>query len=117
MRSLNRVRLLGNVGTVPELRYTQRGTAVANFRVATNDRLKGQDRTEWHTVVAWAHLADTAVQFLAKGTPVFVEGRLVTRKWEDQKGVTHYTTEIHAADLILLGGRSNAVTAGDEVLG
>ncbi len=106
-RGVNKVILLGNVGRDPELRYTQNGTAVCNFSLATTERAKiggeWQDRTEWHSIVAWGRLAETCSNYLAKGSQVYIEGRLRTRKWEDREGNTRYQTEVVADSMVLVG--------------
>lgn len=107
-QGINKVILIGNLGRDPELRYTQNGTAVANFPVATTEVWvkDGQknENTEWHRVVAWARLAENCNQYLQKGRQVYVEGRIQTRKWEDRDGNERYTTEIIARDVQFLGG-------------
>lgn len=106
-RGVNKAILLGNVGKEPELRYTQNGTAVANFTLATTERRKvggdWQDHTEWHNLVAWGKLAETCSNFLGKGSQVYIEGRIQTRKWEDRDGNARYSTEVVANQLVLLG--------------
>jgi len=107
---LNRVMLIGNLGQTPELRYTQGGQAVLKLRMATNERYKDrngewQDRAEWHTVVVWGKRGEGLNKVLAKGSQLYVEGRLQTRSWEDNKGQQRYTTEVVARDVLLLGGR------------
>ncbi|MGH9526959.1 MAG: single-stranded DNA-binding protein, partial [Terriglobales bacterium] len=109
-RSVNRVTLLGHLGKDPELKYTPSGQAVTKFSMATSERWKDkngewQDRTEWHNIVLWAKMAETANQYLTKGSQVFIEGRLQTRSWDDKDGKKHYMTEIVAQDMVLLGGR------------
>ena len=98
--SVNKVLLLGNLGGDPELRYTPSGQAVANFNLATNERVQKdgnwEDRTEWHRVVVWAKLAERCNEYLKKGSSVFLEGRIQTRKWQDREGGDRYTTEIVA---------------------
>ena len=99
--TLNKVMIIGRVGQDPELKYTPSGAAVTNFSVATNMVWKDQDgnnqeKTEWHRVVVWRKQAENAGQYLKKGTRVYVEGRLQTRSWQDQNGVTRYITEIVA---------------------
>ena len=108
MASVNKVILIGNLGADPELRYTNTGTAVANFRIATNDQWtdkngEKQERTEWHNIVAWSKLGEICGKYLKKGRPVYVEGRLQTRSWEDQSGSKRYTTEIVAQVMQMLG--------------
>jgi single-strand DNA-binding protein len=113
-RSVNKVILLGHLGADPELRYTQSGTAVANIRLATNesyvDKSTGErtERTDWHRVVAWGKLAEIVGQYLSKGRQIYVEGQLQTRQWQDKEGNTRYTTEVRAADLVMLGGRGGS---------
>lgn len=98
--SVNKVILLGNLGGDPELRYTPSGQAVANFNIATNERVQKdgnwEDRTEWHRVVVWGKLAERCNEFLKKGSSVFLEGKIQTRKWQDREGGDRYTTEIVA---------------------
>ncbi|MGH9535011.1 MAG: single-stranded DNA-binding protein [Terriglobales bacterium] len=117
-RSVNRVTLLGHLGKDPELKYTPSGQAVTKLRMATSDRWKDkngewQDRTEWHDVVLWAKMAETANQYLSKGSQVFIEGRLQTRSWDDKEGKKHYATEIVAQDMVLLGGRGGGERGGE----
>jgi len=115
---INKVILIGNLGADPEIRYTQSGTPVVNFRVATTERWKGQDgqqqeQTEWHNVVAWRRLAEICSEFLSKGSKVYIEGKLQTRKWQDQNGNDRYTTEIVAKDMQMLSPRG-AGSGGDS---
>lgn len=110
MASVNKVILVGNLGRDPEIRYTQQGTAVANFSLATTDRFKNrsgemQERTEWHRIVAWDKLAEICGQYLAKGRQVYIEGRLQTRDWEDKDGNKRSTTEVVAQTMQMLGRR------------
>ena len=99
-RGINRVILIGNLGQDPEIRYMPNGNAVANFSVATSESWKDKqtgetrDRTEWHRVVVFGKLAEIAGQYLKKGTQVYLEGQLQTRKWQDQSGQDRYTTEV-----------------------
>ncbi len=107
---LNKVMLIGNLGRDPEMRYTQNGTPVATLSVATSRKFKSQDgqlqeQTEWHKVVAWQRLAELCNEYLAKGSKVYVEGRLQTRKWQDNNGNDRYTTEIVAQDVQFLSPR------------
>ena len=107
---MNKSMVIGNLGSDPQLRYTQNQTPVATFSVASTERWKDadgkkQEHTEWHRVVAWGKLAEICGEHLATGSKVFIEGKLRTRKWQDQDGVTHYTTEIHAKELEMLRGR------------
>ena len=109
---INKVILIGNLGDDPTVRYTQSGTAVASFRVATTERWKGQDgqmqeQTEWHSIVAWKRLAEICGEYLTKGSRVYIEGKLQTRKWEDQDGNARYTTEVVAREMKMLSARSD----------
>lgn len=109
MASVNKVILIGNLGSDPEVRYTPSGAAVANFNIATNENWKdknGQDqeRTEWHRIVVWGKLAELCGEYLSKGRTVYVEGRLQTRDWTDKEGNKRYTTEIVANTIQFLGG-------------
>lgn len=110
-RGVNKVILVGNLGQDPEIRYTGNQSAVANISVATTeswtDRQTGQknERTEWHRVVMFGRLAEIAGEYLKKGSQVYLEGKLQTRKWQDQSGQDRYTTEIVANEMQMLGGR------------
>ncbi len=109
-RGVNKVILVGNLGQDPELRYTGSGTAVCNMRLATNESYKDSngewvDKTEWHTIVAWARLAEICNEYLTKGSQVYFEGSLQTRSWDDRDGNTRYTTEVKAREMLMLGGR------------
>ena len=112
-RSVNKVILVGNVGQDPEVKYTPSGVPVARVSLATNERFKDnndqwQDRTEWHSVVAWQRLAEIVGEYVRKGTKLYVEGKLQTANWEDrQSGERKYRTEAVARDLVLLGSRNN----------
>ncbi len=117
MAGLNKVMLIGNLGADPELRFTANGAAVANFRIAcsrsyTDRDGQRQEVTEWVTIVAWQRLAELVGQYLSKGRPVYVEGRLQTRQWQDREGNNRYTTEVVANDIQFLGGRGGS-GAGD----
>lgn len=108
MASVNKVILLGNLGRDPEVRFTQGGTPVANFTMATTDRWSDpsgekKEKTEWHKIVVWGKQAEIAGEYLRKGRPVFVEGSLQTREWTDKEGNKRYTTEVRAQRLQLLG--------------
>ncbi|HUB09735.1 MAG TPA: single-stranded DNA-binding protein [Myxococcales bacterium] len=110
---VNKVILIGNLGANPELRYTQGGQAVANFRIATNEKWndkngQAQERTEWHRIVVWGKLAELCNQYLTKGRQVYVEGRLQTREWMDKENHKNYTTEVVAQQVTFLGGRDGA---------
>ena len=101
--AVNKVILLGNLGRDPELRYTQSGKAVVKFSIATSDRGKdGQDRTEWHNVVAWDKLAELANKLVVKGNKVYVEGRLQTREYNDKDGNRRWSTEVVAREMVFL---------------
>ena len=127
-RGVNKVILIGNLGSDPEVRYTPDGVPVANFSLATteswNDRNTGerQERTEWHRLVLWRRQAEVAQQYLKKGSKVYVEGKLQTRSWDDQSGQKRYTTEIVVFDMQMLdsrgegggGGRDAGYTARGE---
>jgi single-strand DNA-binding protein len=106
---VNKVILIGNLGADPEMRYTQNGTAVANFRVATTETWKKEgekeELTEWHRVVAFGRLAQICGEYLSKGSKVYIEGRIQTRKWEDRDGNPRYTTEIMAREMKMLSPR------------
>ncbi len=110
-RGVNKVILVGNLGQDPEVKYMPSGQAVCNISIATtdswNDKSTGekQERTEWHRVVFFRKLAEIVGEYLRKGSQVYVEGRLQTRKWQDQSGADRYTTEIVANDMQMLGGR------------
>ncbi|MEN3374296.1 single-stranded DNA-binding protein [Dechloromonas sp. ZS-1] len=111
MASVNKVILVGNLGADPETRYTASGDAVCNIRLATTeswrDKNSGEKReiTEWHRVVFYRKLAEIAGQYLKKGSQVYLEGRIKTRKWQDKDGQDRYTTEIEAVEMQMLGGR------------
>ena len=119
-KSVNKVILVGNLGKDPEVKYTPQGTAVAKFSLATNERYKDkqgewQDRTEWHNIVAWQRLAEIVGEYVKKGSKIYIEGRLTTNSWEDQKtGEKKYRTEIVANDLVLLSGRGEGGGGGEE---
>lgn len=118
MASINKVILIGNLGRDPEVRYTPNGSAVCNVSIATTRNWKNKDsgerqeETEWHRVVFFDRLAEIAGEYLKKGRPVYVEGRLRTRKWQDKEGKDTYTTEIMAENMQLLGGREGAGGGG-----
>jgi single-strand DNA-binding protein len=114
MASVNKVIIVGNLGRDPEVRYMPSGDAVTNIAVATTERYKdkqsGEQKeiTEWHRIVFFNRLAEVAGEYLKKGSSVYVEGRLTTRKWTDKDGIERYTTEIKADSMQMLGGRSSA---------
>jgi single-strand DNA-binding protein len=117
MASVNKVILIGNLGRDPETRYLPDGGAVTNISIATTDAWKDkngdkQERTEWHRVAFFGKLAEIAGEYLKKGSQVYVEGRLQTRKWQDKEGQDKYTTEIIADRMQMLGSRSGAGGGG-----
>ncbi len=120
MASVNKVILMGNLGRDPETRFTANGAAVCNLRIATTrswkDKASGDRReeTEWHSVVLYDRLAEIAGEYLRKGRPVYVEGRLQTRKWQDKEGQDRYTTEIVGTEMQLLGSRDGGGGGGDD---
>ena len=110
-RGINKVIIVGNLGNDPDTKYMPSGGAVTNLSVATNESWKDKqtgeqkERTEWHRVAMFGRLAEIAAEYLRKGSQVYVEGRLRTRKWQDQQGNDRYTTEIIADEMQMLGGR------------
>jgi single-strand DNA-binding protein len=106
---VNKVILIGNLGADPEVRYSQSGTAVANFRIATTETWKKEgekeELTEWHRIVTFGRLAEICGEYLSKGSKVYIEGRIQTRKWEDRDGNPRYTTEIVAREMKMLSPR------------
>jgi len=115
--SVNKVILIGNLGSDPELKYTPSGAAVTNFNVATNEVWNDKDgnkqeRTEWHRVVLWRKLAEIAGEYLKKGSKVYLEGRLQTRSWEDKDGVKRYTTEVVADNMTMLDSKGEVGSSG-----
>ncbi len=117
MGSLNKVMLIGNLGKDPEIRYTASGQAMANFTLATSEKIKNkngesEERTEWHRVTLWGKLAEIAGEYLTKGRTVYIEGRLQTRKWTDRDGNDRYTTEIVGDRMQMLGGKSGEMPSG-----
>ncbi|WP_018939099.1 MULTISPECIES: single-stranded DNA-binding protein [unclassified Thioalkalivibrio] len=117
-RGVNKVILLGNLGADPEKRETPNGVTVTNLRLATSeqwtDKNSGEKRenTEWHRVVMFGRLADIAAQYLSKGSQVYVEGKIQTRKWQDQSGNDRYSTEVVANEMQLIGGRGGSGGGG-----
>ncbi|MCI5133469.1 MAG: single-stranded DNA-binding protein [Candidatus Electrothrix sp. AW2] len=114
---INKVILIGNLGADPELKYTQSGIAVATLSVATNERWKDKDgqqqeQTEWHRVIAWRQLAEICNEYYHKGMRVYVEGKLQTRKWQDQNGNDRWTTEIIARDMKMLTPKGESGGSG-----
>ena len=114
-RTINKVELLGRVGTEPEMRYTPGGTAVANIRLATDRyRKDAEDETDWHTVVVWNKLAEAVNDYVTKGQRLYVSGRLVHSSWEGDDGQRRYRTEVHAQDLVFLDSANGQPAAGHE---
>ncbi|GAB6846716.1 single-stranded DNA-binding protein [Paraburkholderia kururiensis] len=120
MASVNKVILVGNLGADPEVRYLPSGDAVANIRLATTDRYKDRasgemkEATEWHRVAFFGRLAEIVSEYLKKGSSVYIEGRIRTRKWQAQDGTDRYSTEIVADQMQMLGGRGGASMGGDD---
>ena len=113
-RGVNNVILVGNLGQKPDMKYTQSNTAVANLSLATSESWKDKDsgdlktKTEWHRVVYFGKLAEIAEQYLDKGSKVYIEGKLQTRKWQDQAGNDRYTTEVLGQELTMLDSRGDS---------
>lgn len=113
MASVNKAILIGNLGADPELRYAPDGQAVASFRIATTERFKNkngeqQERTDWHNIVCWRRTAEIANEYLKKGSPVYIEGRIQYRSYEDKDGIKRYRTDILAQRMQLLASRGQA---------
>ena len=117
-RGVNKVILVGNLGKDPEVRYMPNGNAVANITLATTESWKDkqsgeqQEKTEWHRIVMFRRLGEIAGEYLKKGSQVYIEGKLQTRKWQDNSGNDRYTTEIVANEMQMLGGRGGGGSAG-----
>jgi single-strand DNA-binding protein len=116
-KGVNKVILVGNIGQDPEVRYMPNGNAVANLSLATSESWKDQqgqmqERTEWHRLTMYRRLAEIAGEYLKKGSQIYVEGKLQTRKWQDQQGVDKYTTEIIVDQMQMLGGRGGQQSEG-----
>ncbi len=111
---VNKVLIIGNLGSDPEIKYTKAGDPVANLSIATSESWKDknsgdlQEKVEWHRVVMFSRLAEIAEQYLKKGSKVFVEGKLQTRKWQDQEGKDRYTTEVVAKEMTMIDSRSTS---------
>ena len=122
-RGINKVILIGNLGADPEVRYTPANTAVCNIRLATSEQWRDkqtgeqQEKTEWHRVVMFSRLGEIAGEYLKKGSKVYIEGRLQTRKWQGQDGQDRYTTEIVANDMQMLDSRGGAAPMDDSGYG
>lgn len=119
-RGINKVILIGNLGQDPETRTTPGGTTVTNLRLATSeswrDKTSGEmkEQTEWHTIVMWGRLGEIGAEYLRKGSQVYIEGRLQTRKWQDKSGNDRYTTEVVASEMQMLGSRGGSGGAATE---
>tara|TARA_B100001123_G_C14889059_1_gene859117 strand:+ start:42 stop:494 length:453 start_codon:yes stop_codon:yes gene_type:complete len=119
-RGINKVILIGNLGNDPDIRYTASGSAVANISLATaeswRDKATGeqQERTEWHKIVFFGRLAEIVGEYLKKGSQIYIEGRLQTRKWEDKEGKDRWTTEIVANEMQMLGRRGDSSPSFDK---
>lgn len=116
-RSLNKAIIIGNLGSDPEVRSTGGGSRVAQFSVATSRRWttnsgEQQEKTEWHRIVVWGKLVDVVEKYLRKGQQVYIEGEIQYRQYEDKEGVTKYSTEINARELMMLGGREGGGGGG-----
>ncbi len=110
--SFNKITLVGNLGRDPELRYTPQGTPVCSFTMATNERRKdrageNQDVTTWFKITLWGRQAETAAQYLTKGRPIYIEGRLRVEEWTDKDGRQRHTLEVNATDMQFVGGRGD----------
>ena len=108
MAGINKAILIGNLGKDPEIRYTPNGLAVATFSLATTERVKDEDRTEWHNIVAFGRLAEICGEYLAKGRQIYVEGRIQTSSYDDRDGIKRYRTEIIVNTMQMLGQRAGA---------
>ena len=114
-RTINKVELLGRVGTDPEMKYTQGGTAVAQLRLATDRRRQdGETEADWHNVVVWGKVAEAVNQYVGKGDRIYVAGRLVQNTWEVADGQRRYRTEIHASEVVFLDSRNAGQDSGDD---
>ena len=122
MAGVNKVILVGNLGKDPEVKYLDSGVAVANFSLATSESYKNKEgervnQTEWHNIVLWRGLAEVAEKWLKKGSNVYIEGKIKTRKWEDKDGNTRYNTEILADNMTMLGSKSTSESAAPTTSG
>lgn len=116
-RGINKVIIVGNLGNDPEIRYAQNGNAIANLSVATSESWKDQqgqvqEKTEWHRIVMYRRLAEICGEYLKKGSKVYIEGKLQTRKWQDQSGNDRYTTEIVGNEMQMLDSRGDNMSGG-----
>lgn len=117
--SFNKIILVGNLGRDPDLRYTPQGTPVCSFSLATNERRKDkagemQDHTTWFRVTLWGRQAETASQYLTKGRPIYIEGRLQVQEWTDRDGKPRHTLEVHATDMQFIGGGKTEEASPDR---
>ena len=117
MASVNKAILIGNLGRDPEMRYTPNGTAVTRFSIATSERFRDksgemQERTTWHLIVAWGRQAEVAKEYLSKGSPVYIEGRIDNRSYEDNDGNTRYVSEVIVQRMQSLGRREGTSSSG-----
>ena len=112
MASLNKVMLIGNVGRDPEVRDFEGGARRASFTLATTEQFRDREQTEWHNIIAWRQLAELADKYIRKGSQIYVEGRITSRSWYGNDGVKHYTTEIVANTIQLLGRRGEGAADG-----
>ena len=114
-RTINKVELLGRVGTDPEMKYTPNGTAVTQLRLATDRRRQdGETEADWHSIVVWGKTAEAVNQYVGKGQRVYVAGRLVQNSWEGDDGQRRYRTEIHASEVVFLDSRNGGQDDGDD---
>ena len=117
-RGVNKVILVGNVGADPEVRHTKEGRAIANLSIATTETWKDKstgetrEKTEWHRVVFFSKLAEIVQEYVQKGTQLYIEGKMQTRKWQDQNGMDRYTTEILGNEMQMLGSRNSGSGGG-----
>ena len=122
-RGVNKVILVGTLGKDPETRYMPSGSAVTNLRIATNEQWKDkqtgeqQERTEWHSIAMFGRLAEIAAEYLRKGSQVYIEGKLRTRKWQDKEGKDRWTTEIVADEMQMLGSKGGSAAGAGAAAG
>ncbi len=114
-RTINKVELLGRVGTDPEMQYTPNGTPVTKLRLATDRyRKDADDATDWHNIVCWSNTAEAVNQYVGKGQRIYVAGRLVQNSWENEDGQPRSRTEIHASEVVFLDGNGNGAGQADD---
>ena len=114
-RTINKVELLGRVGTDPEMKYTPNGTAVTQLRLATDRRRQdGETEADWHSIVVWGKTAEAVNQYVGKGDRIYVAGRLAQNSWEGDDGQRRYRTEIHAQEVVFLDSRNGGQDDGDD---